>query len=138
MGCSAQRLEIALAPRLYAISAVAQTESGTLAFATRVSSNRLTDSEDALSPNDKTLGCGADEEKGIAGHEGQNLTGSGIQDGHIIRVNHFRRDDPVSVLRPPGGKRDDVILTYIPQRPKERVAVGSNGDVARNSWHSCT
>jgi hypothetical protein len=120
------------------IYVVAQTEPGRLAFDTRASSNRLTDSEDALSPNDKTVGCGADEEKGIAGHEGQNLTGSGIQHGHIIRFNHSRRDHPVSVLRSPRIERDDVILTYIPQGPEERVAVCGNADVARNSWHSCT
>ena len=97
---------------------------------------QLATSDDPLSPNDKTLRCGADEEKWIASHEGKDLIVARIQNGDIAWVNHFRGDNSVTVLGPCRSERDDVILAYIPQGPKERVAVSGNGDVARHSRHS--
>src|SRR4051794_35426423 len=100
------------------------------------SSRRLTASDDPLSPNNKPIGRRPNEVERIASHQGEDLVVAGIKDGYVAGVNHLCGDDPVTVLGVDRCQRDDVVLPDIPQGPEERVAVGGNAHVARNSGHS--
>src|ERR1035437_1690245 len=84
---------------------------------------------DSFGPNDKPIGSGTDEVKRITGDQGKALPSAGIQHRDIGRTHYFSGHDAITVLAEQRGERDDVILSDVSQRPKERVAVPGNTDV---------
>ena len=91
-------------------------------------------SGDPFSPNDKPAGGEPDEVKRIASDQRKDLIFAGIQhfDGgwtHYLGGHHA-----IAVLAEQRGKRDNVVLPDVSQRPEERVAVPGNTYVSGPSW----
>jgi hypothetical protein len=87
-------------------------------------------SGDSFSPNDKPVRCGTDEVKRIAGHQGEDLSRAGIQHRDVAWLHHPRRHDAIAVVAGDSGERDEVVLPYVSQGPKKRIAVSGDAYVA--------
>jgi len=84
-------------------------------------------------PNDKPLGGGTYEVERIAGDQGQDFIGAGIQHRHIMWVHHPGGHDAITVLAQQRGERNGVVPLDVSQGPEKGVAVPGNANIARMS-----